>query len=101
MDMDKIKAMAAIAALGALGDNGGGKLPDFPKFNNEETALAHAKLIAQIKPGDEVRFKSTDEDEERAIFLGNTNDGRKALLLRYDEEQEISMASIPWGSIRL
>lgn len=70
-----------------------------PKFSAENDALSYAMRIAQLKPGDEVLYGNVDDELKRAIYHGLVNEGQKAFVLYWDNEQEISYAACPLGAL--
>jgi hypothetical protein len=98
MSVEQLQAMAMAMDTWSSTER---KKADCLRFATRDEALDYARKLAQLKPGDVVETKSEDQPPERGIFLGTTDDGRRALVLRYDDDQEISLGAYPWGGLRL
>lgn len=98
--------MRELAGLFAALENtaGGGisgiSRSDNVKFENEDDALAYAKRLAALKPGDAVFTKAEGKEPQRGIFLGPADDGRRAHVLYFDEDRELAGKGTPWSCIR-
>ena len=83
--------------LASMENRGELRRADMPKFGSEDDALAYAKRIAGLKPGDEVWTKTAEEGVIRSIFFGH-REGR-AVLLRFDDDKELGAMTSPLGSL--
>lgn len=94
-----VDMMAMMAAMESAG--GGEQRVDLLQFETENDALVHARKLTELKPGDMVETKIVGEDARKGVFAGATEEGRRALLLFYDDDREICLGAYPWGSLRI
>lgn len=75
------------------------KRANFPKFENEGEALAYAKRIATLKPGEIVMYGNQDEDLTTAVYMHPVDGGQRAFVLKLDGDKEVSGTVCPWAAL--
>lgn len=95
-----MREMASLLAEMEKAAGGGFSRSDNVKFENEDDALAYAKRLATLKPGDAVLTKAEGQEMQRGIFLGPVDDGKRAHVLYFDGDRELAGKGTPWSCIR-
>lgn len=90
----------AAFTLASLFENGGLERAVMAKFPTETEAMIYAQKVAMLKKGDQIYIRYNGR-RMPCIVCGFREDKGHVAVLYYDDEQEISLMTIPYGSIEL
>lgn len=72
------------------------------KFASEEEALAYAKRLLALKPGDVVKIPNDDNTGFRdAVFIGVTSDLNLQFLYYDEKDKDLGRQETGWGLVKL
>ena len=71
------------------------------QFPTEEEALQYARRLSQLKKGDCIIVHGTKRSRTKGIVIGFNAEKGQVVLLRYDEDKELSTMSAPYRAIEI
>lgn len=95
----RLDGNAALALASILG-NGDIEKAVMAKFPTETEAMIYAQKVAMLKKGDQIYVRHNGR-RMPCIVCGFREEKGHVAVLYYDEDKEISLMTIPYGSIEL